>query len=103
FEMSHKFTIEVISDRTYCKLFQIFCKSSCYGDEHCLPTFVTMKFWNQNSNRSLKWVDRSRGGPHLARSDANVEATVCMYNGSITDICYLYARKLLPNAFRDVF
>ncbi|GAV79092.1 LOW QUALITY PROTEIN: Branch domain-containing protein, partial [Cephalotus follicularis] len=108
FEMDRELAIEVISDRTYFSLFQRFCKSSCYGDEHYLATFVSMKFWNKNSNRSLTWVDWPRGGSHPARfirTDVNVDflerlrhGTVCVYNGSITDICYLFARKFLPNA-----
>ncbi|GAV81867.1 Branch domain-containing protein [Cephalotus follicularis] len=108
FEMDRELAIEVISDRTYFPLFQRFCKSSCYGDKHYLPTFVSMKFWNKNSNRSLTWVDWSRGGSHPAwfiRTDVNVDflerlrhGTVCVYNGYITDICYLFARKFLPNA-----
>lgn len=77
-------------------------------DEHYIPTFVTMKFGERNSNRSLTWVDWSRGGPHPARY-GRLEVTVellermrsgseCEYNGGNTTTCFLFARKFLPNA-----
>ncbi|GLU18236.1 hypothetical protein SLE2022_345470 [Rubroshorea leprosula] len=108
FEMDRFLALEVIADRTYFPVFLRFCKGSCYGDEHYLPTFVTMKFWNRNSNRSLTYVDWSKRGPHPAsfqRTDVTVEflerlrnATTCEYNGHITNVCFLFARKFLPNA-----
>lgn len=107
FEMDRYLALEVVSDRTYFPVFQEHCKGSCYSDEHYLPTFVSIKFWEGNSNRSLTWVDWSRGGPHPAhflRSDVTVEflerlrSKRCKYNnGNSTNACFLFARKFLPS------
>ncbi|KAH9603780.1 hypothetical protein KSS87_018806, partial [Heliosperma pusillum] len=64
FEMDRPLALEVISDQKYFQLFKKYCTHSCYGDEHYLPTFVSIKFWQSNSNRSLTWVNWSRNGPH---------------------------------------
>ncbi|KNA06962.1 hypothetical protein SOVF_176280, partial [Spinacia oleracea] len=64
FEMDRGLAIEVVSDQEYFPLFQRFCTRACYGDEHYLPTFVSMKFSRRNSNRSITWVDWSKTGPH---------------------------------------
>ena len=107
FEMDRELALEVVSDRTYFPLFQKYCKSSCYADEHYLPTFVSIKFWQKNSNRSLTWVDWSKGGSHPAKF-VRPEVTVeflnnlrnlkCKYNGNSTNVCFLFARKFLPSA-----
>ncbi|KAL5726415.1 hypothetical protein ACHQM5_009460 [Ranunculus cassubicifolius] len=107
FEMDRDFAIEIVSDRKYFTLFGKYCKPSCYADEHYIPTFVHMKYSNRNTNRTLTWVDWSRGGPHpkrFTRNDVTIEkleemrsGKMCVYNGEITDICYLFARKFLPN------
>ncbi|KAJ8427417.1 hypothetical protein Cgig2_000611 [Carnegiea gigantea] len=64
FEMDRTLALEVVSDQDYFPLFKKFCTRPCYGDEHYLPTFVSIKFWRMNSNRSLTWVDWSKTGPH---------------------------------------
>ncbi|OIW06946.1 hypothetical protein TanjilG_18334 [Lupinus angustifolius] len=106
FEMDRKLALEVISDRKYFPVFQEYCKGSCYADEHYLPTFVSIKFWEGNSNRSLTWVDWSKGGPHPAkilRSEVTVEfleklrSMECLYNENTTHVCFLFARKFLPS------
>ncbi|XP_050223652.1 glycosyltransferase BC10 [Mercurialis annua] len=108
FEMDRKLAIEVVSDRKYFPIFQKYCHGNCYADEHYLPTFVSIKHWEKNSNRSLTWVDWSRGGPHPTRFIRN-EVTFeflkkmrstsgCLYNGSRSSSCYLFARKFLPTA-----
>ncbi|CAL5210018.1 unnamed protein product [Lathyrus oleraceus] len=107
FEMDRELALGVVSDRIYFPVFQEYCKGSCYADEHYLPTFVSIKFWERNSNRSLTWVDWSRGGPHPAhflRSDVNVQfleslrSKKCAYNnGNSTNACFLFARKFLPS------
>lgn len=106
FEMDRELAVEVVSDRTYFPVFQQYCKGSCYADEHYLPTFVNIMFGERNSNRSLTWVDWSRGGPHPAsftRSDVTVEflerlrSKRCKYNGKSSNVCYLFARKFLPS------
>ncbi|KAL5748872.1 hypothetical protein ACOSP7_025915 [Xanthoceras sorbifolium] len=108
FEMDRDLAIEVISDRKYFPSFRRFCKPSCYVDEHYLPTFVSIKFWKRNSNRSLTWVDWSKGGPHPARfqkTDVTIEflnklrnGRQCQYNGEKTSTCFLFARKFMPSA-----
>ncbi|KAH9722829.1 Core-2/I-branching beta-1,6-N-acetylglucosaminyltransferase family protein [Citrus sinensis] len=108
FEMDRALALEVISDKKYFVTFKRHCKASCYADEHYLPTFVSVKFWKRNSNRSLTWVDWSKGGPHPAkfqRRDVTIEflkrlrsGSHCEYNGKSTNICFLFARKFLPNA-----
>lgn len=107
FEIDRALALRVVSDTTYFPVFQRRCFGSCYADEHYLPTFVTAKFGETNSNRTLTWVDWSRGGPHPARFTRN-EVTVefleklrggesCEYNGKNTSVCFLFARKFLPN------
>ncbi|KAJ0106643.1 hypothetical protein Patl1_19152 [Pistacia atlantica] len=67
-----------------------------------------MKFWKKNSNRTVTWVDWSKGGPHPAkfqRQDVTIELLnrlrdsrkLCDYNGKKTKICFLFARKFMPN------
>jgi hypothetical protein len=107
FEMDRELALGVVSDRIYFPVFQEYCKGSCYADEHYLPTLVRIKFGEGNSNRSLTWVDWSRGGPHPAhflRSDVNVKflerlrSKKCKYNnGDSTNACFLFARKFLPS------
>ncbi|KAK6241933.1 hypothetical protein SCA6_007322 [Theobroma cacao] len=108
FEMDRELAIGVVSDQEYFPVFQKYCKGACYADEHYLPTFVTMKFGHKNSNRTLTWVDWSKGGPHPAkflRTEVTVEflerlrsGSQCQYNGNTTDICHLFARKFSPDA-----
>ncbi|XP_028757890.1 glycosyltransferase BC10-like [Neltuma alba] len=107
FEMDRELALAVVSDTTYFPVFHHYCKRSCYADEHYLPTFVTMKHAGLNSNRTLTWVDWSKGGPHparLARNYVTVEFlkalrnTTCEYNGvEDSNVCYLFARKFLPD------
>lgn len=110
FEMDRDLAIEVISDTTYFPVFQNYCKGSCYADEHYLPTFVTIKFPERNSKRSVTWVDWTRGGPHpvrYIRTDVTehflgkLRGEECRYNentSNTTNVCFLFARKFLPNA-----
>ncbi|VVA21498.1 PREDICTED: Glycosyl transferase [Prunus dulcis] len=107
FEVDRVIAVEVVSDQKYFPLFTKHCKPSCYSDEHYLPTYVNIKFRKKNSNRTLTWVDWSRGGPHpskFMRTDVTVDfleklrhGTKCEYNGKSTDVCHLFARKFLPN------
>ncbi|KAJ8492264.1 hypothetical protein OPV22_013985 [Ensete ventricosum] len=107
FEMDRSQAIEVISDDKYFPLFQRHCTSSCFADEHYLATHVSVRFPGRSANRSLTWVDWSKGGAHPARflrRDVTVEllermrnGSTCSYNGRSTRICFLFARKFLPN------
>ncbi|XP_047314002.1 glycosyltransferase BC10-like [Impatiens glandulifera] len=109
FAMDRHLAIEVISDDIYFQKFMRKCKiGSCYADEHYLPTFVNIRFADSNSNRSLTWVDWSRGGHHPAsfyRTRVTIEllkklrnGSTCEYNGKTTNVCFLFARKFLPNS-----
>ncbi|KAI3453050.1 hypothetical protein Pfo_009713 [Paulownia fortunei] len=108
FEMDRNLAIEVIADKYYFPVFKNYCNGSCYADEHYLPTFVGMKFGERNSNRTLTWVNWSRGGPHpskFIRTDVTPEfleklrnGSSCQYNGKKTNVCFLFARKFTYNA-----
>ena len=67
---------------------------------------MSIKFWEGNSNRSLTWVDWSKGGPHptkFLRSEITVKFLEslrdqkCEYNGDSTNVCFLFARKFAPS------
>uniref|UniRef100_A0A1D1Z6K8 Uncharacterized protein n=1 Tax=Anthurium amnicola TaxID=1678845 RepID=A0A1D1Z6K8_9ARAE len=108
FEMDRSLAIEIISDSKYYPVFAKFCKPSCYVDEHYIPTFLNLRFGWRNSNRSLTWVDWSKGGPHPTkfwRGEVTLEllekmrsGSQCTYNGMNTTTCFLFARKFLPSA-----
>ena len=107
FQMNRDLALEVVADRKYFPLFRRFCHGSCYSDEHYLATFVSIKFWRRNSNRTLTWVDWAKGGPHptrFMRQDVTIEllkrlrhGSKCEDNGKRTNVCHLFARKFLPN------
>lgn len=112
FEMDRRLAIDIISDHVYFPVFQKHCRPPCYGDEHYLPTFVNLRsIGDRNANRSLTWVDWSKGGAHPARfvrQQVNPgmltwmrngdDGGQCTYNGRNTTMCYLFARKFLPNS-----
>jgi hypothetical protein len=108
FEMDRSLAADVVADRVYFPVFKRYCKRNCYADEHYLPTFLHIRRPEAGANRSLTWVDWSRGGPHPARF-TRMEVTVdflrwlrgsstCTYNGETTTVCFLFARKFLPNS-----
>ncbi|KAM0983549.1 hypothetical protein ACFX2C_011083 [Malus domestica] len=108
FAIDREVAIESISDRKYFPEF-LKCKGYCFPDEHYLPTFVHLKFAARNANRTLTWVDWSKGGPHpMEYRSPNVTAALlsslrsgygrkCEYNGRSTDVCFLFARKFMPD------
>ncbi|XP_028768268.1 glycosyltransferase BC10-like [Neltuma alba] len=108
FEMDRNLALEVASDRVYFPLFQKYCNGDCYADEHYLPTFVSINFYDGNSNRSLTWVDWSKGGPHPTRFSRDevtpgllerLRNKKCKYNGGQeTNACFLFARKFSPSS-----
>ncbi|XP_065864441.1 glycosyltransferase BC10-like [Euphorbia lathyris] len=108
FGMDRGLALEVVSDRKYFAVFWKFCKGSCYSDEHYLPTYINIKFGRKNSNRTLTWVDWSKGGAHpkrYGRTDVTMDflerlrnKRQCDYNGKRNNICFLFARKFMPNA-----
>lgn len=115
FELDRTMATQVISDQGYFLAFKRACNNSaCYADEHYFPTWVNMnqglEVAKRNSNRSLTWVDWSKGGCHPARfrrMHITVEflerlrsgdGETCEYNGKETKVCFLFARKFLPDA-----
>ncbi|KAL9389540.1 hypothetical protein Peur_018145 [Populus x canadensis] len=107
FEAHRKVAIEMISDVKYYPVFRDHCRPPCYMDEHYFPTLVTKISPELNSNRSITWVDWSGGGSHptrFVRKDVS-EAFLnqirngfnCTYNGGITTVCFLFARKFHPS------
>ena len=108
FQINRALAIEIISDDQYFPLFKNSCTAFCCGDEHYLPTFVSIKYWETNSNRTLTWVDWSRGGIHPSRFMRSYitydfleklrHGSTCEYNGKTTNICHLFARKFTVDA-----
>ncbi|GLJ09981.1 hypothetical protein SUGI_0119570 [Cryptomeria japonica] len=108
FEVNRKLAVKIISDTKYYPIFQTHCRPSCYVDEHYIPTLVNMQLGSFNSNRSITWVDWSRGGSHPAmfgKEDITEEflrkirnARHCMHNSQKSSICFLFARKFSPSA-----
>ncbi|XP_058727293.1 glycosyltransferase BC10-like [Vicia villosa] len=108
FQIDRFLALQVISDETYFSVFKKYCNPPCYSDEHYLPTMVSIMFWERNSNRTLTWVDWSKGGPHpskFIRPQVTWEfleglrfGSTCEYNGETTNICHLFARKFTTNA-----
>ncbi|KAM1190382.1 hypothetical protein ACFX13_011262 [Malus domestica] len=113
FAIDREVAIESISDRKYFPEF-LKCKGYCFPDEHYLPTFVHLKFAARNANRTLTWVDWSKGGPHpMEYRSPNVTAALlsslrsgygrkCEYNGRSTDVCFLFARKFMPDTLDNL-
>ncbi|KAM3405710.1 hypothetical protein ACQJBY_008309 [Aegilops geniculata] len=109
FELSRELAVDIVADRRYYHVFRKHCTPSCYPDEHYIPTYLHLVHGPRNANRTITWVDWSRGGPHPARyGKASVtkefiqairnNGTQCLYNGRPTTVCYLFARKFAPSA-----
>lgn len=103
FEISRRVAAEIVSDRRYYEVFKDHCRPPCYIDEHYLPTLVNKMCPEMNSNRTVTWVDWSRGGSHPARfvrKDIRVEfldrirfGSNCSYESEVTNVCFLFGRK----------
>ncbi|KAI3687373.1 hypothetical protein L1987_81068 [Smallanthus sonchifolius] len=112
FETHRNLALVIVSDTTYYPKFEAFCRPACYVDEHYFPTMLTIKAPGLIANRSLTWVDWSRGGPHPAtfgKSDITEEFMKklhqfqnCVYNGEHSSICYLFARKFSPGSLEPL-
>ncbi|RDX62966.1 hypothetical protein CR513_58651, partial [Mucuna pruriens] len=108
FQIDRALALQVVSDSHYFPVFKKYCNPSCYSDEHYLPTLVSIKFWKNNSNRTLTWVDWSRGGAHPSsfyRTHVTVDflnklryGSSCQYMGRTTNVCHLFARKFTLHA-----
>ncbi|XP_030513373.2 glycosyltransferase BC10 [Rhodamnia argentea] len=112
FEVHRRVAVDIVSDVTYYPVFRDHCKPPCYMDEHYLPTLVTKVCPGANSNRSITWVDWSRGGSHpttFTRTDMSQvflerirHGFNCTYNGIVTSICFLFTRKFHPNTLQPL-
>ncbi|XP_004300973.1 PREDICTED: uncharacterized protein LOC101293399 [Fragaria vesca subsp. vesca] len=112
FEVHRNLALKIVSDVTYFPIFRDLCQPPCYNDEHYLATLVTKVGPGVNSNRSITWADWSIGGPHPAtyeRRDVNEmflnqlrHGFNCTYNGGISNICHLFARKFHPSALEPL-
>ncbi|VAH10803.1 unnamed protein product [Triticum turgidum subsp. durum] len=108
FEMDRALAIDIVADNVYFPVFKKFCKRNCYTDEHYIPTFLHIRHPEVAARRTVTWVDWSHGGPHpsrFTRMEVTVDflrwlrgGTTCEYNGRTTTVCFLFARKFLPNS-----
>ncbi|KAF0900795.1 hypothetical protein E2562_035292 [Oryza meyeriana var. granulata] len=109
FELNRELAVQIVADNKYYSIFRKHCRPSCYPDEHYIPTYLHLFHGSLNANRTITWVDWSRGGPHPARygaaniSEEFIQAirnngTRCTYNSKPTSVCYLFARKFAPSA-----
>ncbi|KAL6556654.1 hypothetical protein OROGR_005942 [Orobanche gracilis] len=113
FEVNRKLAIYIIEDMKFYPKFSEFCRPACYVDEHYFPTMLTIRAGNLLANRSLTWVDWSRGGAHPATfGGADItesflkrifEGHSCLYNDKPCSLCYLFARKFAPSALEALF
>ncbi|KAL6010840.1 hypothetical protein ACLOJK_001282 [Asimina triloba] len=112
FQVNRKIAVVIVADRVYYPVFQAHCRPPCYMDEHYIPTLVTKRLPELNSNRSLTWVDWSGGGSHPA-SFKGRDVTLgfltrirheskCTCNGNASDICVLFARKFEPSTLEPI-
>ncbi|KAK6921719.1 Glycosyl transferase, family 14 [Dillenia turbinata] len=107
FEVHRKLAIKIVSDVKYYPIFVEHCRPPCYVDEHYLATLVNMVSPEMSSNRSITWVDWSTGGSHpltFVRKHVSQEflnkarhGSNCSYNGEVSYVCFLFARKFHPS------
>lgn len=108
FEINRKLAIDIVEDKKFYPKFDQFCRPACYVDEHYFPTMLSIQSPGLLANRSLTWVDWSRGGAHPAtfgRADIKeqffnkiFQGKTCIYNNQPSSVCVLFARKFAPNA-----
>ncbi|KAJ1442766.1 Glycosyl transferase, family 14 [Sesbania bispinosa] len=105
FEINRKLAINIVEDTTFYPKFEQYCRPACYVDEHYFPTMLTIQAGNALANRSITWVDWSRGGAHPAtfgRTDITEEffnrvrgGHKCLYNNRNSSACFLLPENLL--------
>nr|XP_043636599.1 glycosyltransferase BC10-like [Erigeron canadensis] len=108
FETNRNLAVDIIKDTKFYPKFEQFCRPACYVDEHYFPTMLTIQSPHLLANRSLTYVDWSRGGAHPATFGKNditrnffkkiLEDQTCIYNNQPTSVCFLFARKFAPSA-----
>ncbi|KAL3632897.1 hypothetical protein CASFOL_025881 [Castilleja foliolosa] len=112
FEVNRRLAVDIVQDSVYYPKFEQFCRPACYVDEHYFPTMLTIESPRLLANRSLTWVDWSRGGAHPATfGKADVERGLfkrifegqkCLYNNQNSDLCFMFARKFAPSALDEL-
>ncbi|KAK8509242.1 hypothetical protein V6N13_062295 [Hibiscus sabdariffa] len=112
FEIDRRLAINIVEDIKFYPKFKRFCRPECYVDEHYLPTMLTIQAPNLLANRSITWVDWSRGDAHPATfGSADIseelfirihEGNECRYNKQPSSICFLFARKFAPSALEPL-
>lgn len=112
FEVNRKLALQILEDSKYYPKFKKFCTPACYVDEHYFPTMLTIESPSLLANRTMTWVDWSRGGAHPAtfgKDDITVDflkkilqGSTCTYNDLPTSLCFLFARKFAPSALEPL-
>lgn len=112
FEVNRELAVSIVKDTLYYPKFKEFCQPACYVDEHYFPTMLTIEKPAALANRSVTWVDWSRGGAHPATFGAQdiseeffawvLKGHNCTYNGGYTSMCYLFARKFSPSTLEPL-
>ncbi|KAL1353538.1 hypothetical protein HN51_017465 [Arachis hypogaea] len=112
FEVNRKIATRIVEDTRYYPIFEKYCRPACYVDEHYFPTMLSIEAGNALANRSLTWVDWSRGGAHPAsfgKSDIREEFIdrvrsrhQCKYNERNSTVCVLFARKFSPSSLKPL-
>lgn len=112
YEATRDLAIKIVSDQKYYKLFEDYCLPPCYCDEHYLPTFLNILYPELTSNTTITYVDWSTRGAHPVKFgwDLITEellngiryGTECFYNGNVTRICFMFARKFAPNTLEPL-
>ncbi|KAL6637781.1 hypothetical protein ACP70R_025353 [Stipagrostis hirtigluma subsp. patula] len=112
FEVDRELAIAIVKDTVYYPKFKEFCRPHCYVDEHYFPTMLAIEAPHSLANRSVTWVDWSRGGAHPAtfgRGDITEEflrrvreGRTCLYNNQNSTMCFLFARKFSPSALQPL-
>ncbi|KAL3510753.1 hypothetical protein ACH5RR_030154 [Cinchona calisaya] len=112
FEANRNLAIEIVSDVKLYPIFKDLCMPPCYMDEHYLPTLVTKICPELTTNRTITWTDWSGGGSHprtFKRNDISETflnharfGVNCGYNGGISSVCHLFARKFHPSTLQPL-
>ncbi|KAI3409247.1 uncharacterized protein J3R85_019546, partial [Psidium guajava] len=113
FEVNRKLALDIVVDTKYYPKFRDFCRPACYVDEHYFPTMLAIQSPHLLANRTLTWVDWSRGGAHPAtfgKADITeeffkkkiTERGTCFYNNQPSSLCFLFARKFAPSALEPL-
>lgn len=112
FEVNRKLAITLVEDTKYYPRFEQYCRPACYVDEHYFPTMLTIEAGHMLANRSVTWVDWSRGGAHPATFGASDitedffkrlhDGHRCLYNNKNSSVCFLFARKFAPSTLQPL-